>query len=582
MSIFNVFTLFGGLAMFLFGMNVMGEALEKQAGGKLKHILEKITSSPVKGLLLGAAVTCVIQSSSATTVMVVGFVNSGLMQLNQAIGIIMGANIGTTITAWIISLTAIQSDNIIMQCLKPSTFAPVLAAIGIVYYMFLKSDKKKNIGLILLGFAVLMSGMQTMSGAVEPLAEVEGFRKLFVLFTNPILGVLVGTFVTAIIQSSSASVGILQALSVTGSITYAGAIPIILGQNIGTCATALLASVGTGKNARRASMVHLYFNIIGAFTFLIIFYGLNTVIGFSFINDPVNAASIAVVHSVFNIFSTLLLLPFTKQLEKLACLTIKDDAEDEEFQMLDERLFTTPTIAVYRCQSVTKNMADAALDAVKKSLGLIVKGFDEKIGEEIVELEDKTDVYEDKVSSYIVKLNEMNLSVDDSRETGMLLHCIGDFERIGDHARNIKEAAEEMHDKNITFSETGKKEIDIISSAVDEILSMAVEAFKNEDIALARKVEPLEQVVDILKETIRNKHISRLQRGICSTETGFVLSDIITNYERIADHCSNIAICLIETEKNSFSTHEYVEELRNSHDAQYEALFDSYKRKYSI
>ena len=582
MSIFNVFTLFGGLAMFLFGMNVMGEALEKQAGGKLKHILEKITSSPVKGLLLGAAVTCVIQSSSATTVMVVGFVNSGLMQLNQAIGIIMGANIGTTITAWIISLTAIQSDNIIMQCLKPSTFAPVLAAIGIVYYMFLKSDKKKNIGLILLGFAVLMSGMQTMSGAVEPLAEVEGFRKLFVLFTNPILGVLVGAFVTAIIQSSSASVGILQALSVTGSITYAGAIPIILGQNIGTCATALLASVGTGKNARRASMVHLYFNIIGAVTFLIIFYGLNAVIGFGFINDPVNAASIAVVHSVFNVFSTLLLLPFTKQLEKLACLTIKDDAEDEEFQMLDERLFTTPTIAVYRCQSVTKNMADTALDAVKKSLGLIVKGFDEKIGEEIVELEDKTDVYEDKVSSYIVKLNEMNLSVDDSRETGMLLHCIGDFERIGDHARNIKEAAEEMHDKNITFSETGKKEIDIISSAVDEILSMAVEAFKNEDIALARKVEPLEQVVDILKETIRNKHISRLQRGICSTETGFVLSDIITNYERIADHCSNIAICLIETEKNSFSTHEYVEELRNSHDAQYEALFDSYKRKYSI
>lgn len=582
MSIFNVFTLFGGLAMFLFGMNVMGEALEKQAGGKLKHILEKITSSPVKGLLLGAAVTCVIQSSSATTVMVVGFVNSGLMQLNQAIGIIMGANIGTTITAWIISLTAIQSDNIIMQCLKPSTFAPVLAAIGIVYYMFLKSDKKKNIGLILLGFAVLMSGMQTMSGAVEPLAEVEGFRKLFVLFTNPILGVLVGAFVTAIIQSSSASVGILQALSVTGSITYAGAIPIILGQNIGTCATALLASVGTGKNARRASMVHLYFNIIGAVTFLIIFYGLNAVIGFGFINDPVNAASIAVVHSVFNVFSTLLLLPFTKQLEKLACLTIKDDAEDEEFQMLDERLFTTPTIAVYRCQSVTKNMADTALDAVKKSLGLIVNGFDEKVGEEIVELEDKTDVYEDKVSSYIVKLNEMNLAVDDSKETGMLLHCIGDFERIGDHARNIKEAAEEMHDKNISFSETGKKEIDVISGAVDEILSMAVEAFKNEDIALARKVEPLEQVVDILKETIRNKHISRLQRGICSTETGFVLSDIITNYERIADHCSNIALCLIETEKNSFSTHEYVEELRNSHDAQYEALFDSYKRKYSI
>lgn len=443
MTIFNVFTLLGGLAMFLFGMNVMGEALEKQAGSKLKGLLEKLTSSPVKGLLLGAGVT-------------------------------------------------------------------------------------------------------------------------------------------AIIQSSSASVGILQALAVTGSITYGGAIPIILGQNIGTCATALLASIGTGKNARRASMVHLYFNIIGTTTFLILFYALNAIIGFSFINDPVNAANIAVVHTLFNVFSTAILFPFRGALEKLACLTIKDDEEDEEFQMLDERLFATPPIAVYRCKTVSMNMARTALDAVNSAVGLIVNGYDEKTAEEITALEDKTDVYEDKLGTYIVRLNERNLSVDDSRETGMLLHCIGDFERIGDHARNIKESAEEMKEKSIAFSEQGKKEIDILSAAVIEILSMAVEAFEKNDVNLARKVEPLEQVVDILKESIRNKHISRLQRGLCSNETGFVLSDIITNYERVADHCSNIALCVIETEKNSFSTHEYVEALKESHDEEFEGLFKMYREKYSV
>jgi len=582
MTIFNVFTLLGGLAMFLFGMNVMGEALEKQAGSKLKGLLEKLTSSPVKGLLLGAGVTAIIQSSSATTVMVVGFVNSGIMKLSQAIGVIMGANIGTTATSWLISLTAIEGDSFIMQLFKPSTFAPVLAAVGIVYYMFIKNDRKKNLGLVFLGFAVLMAGMENMSGAVKPLAEVEGFRQLFAMFTNPVLGVLVGAGVTAIIQSSSASVGILQALAVTGSITYGGAIPIILGQNIGTCATALLASIGTGKNARRASMVHLYFNIIGTTTFLILFYALNAIIGFSFINDPVNAANIAVVHTLFNVFSTAILFPFRGALEKLACLTIKDDEEDEEFQMLDERLFATPPIAVYRCKTVSMNMARTALDAVNSAVGLIVNGYDEKTAEEITALEDKTDVYEDKLGTYIVRLNERNLSVDDSRETGMLLHCIGDFERIGDHARNIKESAEEMKEKSIAFSEQGKKEIDILSAAVIEILSMAVEAFEKNDVNLARKVEPLEQVVDILKESIRNKHISRLQRGLCSNETGFVLSDIITNYERVADHCSNIALCVIETEKNSFSTHEYVEALKESHDEEFEGLFKMYREKYSV
>ncbi len=582
MSIFNVFTLLGGLAMFLFGMNVMGEALEKQAGGKLKKILEKLTSSPVKGLLLGAGVTAVIQSSSATTVMVVGFVNSGLMKLNQAVGVIMGANIGTTITSWILSLTAIESDNIFMQFLKPATFAPILAAIGIIFYMFIKNDKKKNVGLALLGFAVLMSGMESMSGAVKPLAEVEEFRQLFVLFTNPIIGVLVGAVVTAIIQSSSASVGILQALSTTGSITFAGAIPIIMGQNIGTCATALIASIGAGKNAKRASMIHFYFNLIGTIIFLIVFYTLNAIIGFSFIDTPVNAASIAVVHTTFNVFATAVMLPFNKWLEKLACLTIKDTKEDEEFQMLDERLFATPTVAVYRCQSLTNTMGRTSLDAVRKAISLITKGYSEKVAEEVVKLEDKTDNYEDKLGSYIVQLNEKNLSVDDSRETGRLLHCIGDFERIGDHAKNIKEAAQEIDEKGITFSEQGKKEIDTISNAVCEILEMAVSAFEKNDVELAKRIEPLEQVVDILKVVLRNRHIERLQKGVCTTETGFVFSDIITNYERIADHCSNIAVCIIETDKNRFSTHEYLDTLKKSHDYEFESLFEAYKKKYAL
>lgn len=582
MTIFNVFTLLGGLAMFLFGMNVMGEALEKQAGNRLKGLLEKLTSSPIKGLLLGAGVTAIIQSSSATTVMVVGFVNSGIMKLSQAISVIMGANVGTTATAWLISLTAIEGDSFIMQLLKPSTFAPILAAVGIIYYMFLKNEKKKNVGLVFLGFAVLMAGMENMSGAVKPLAEVEEFRQLFVLFSNPILGVLVGAGVTAVIQSSSASVGILQALSVTGSITFGGAIPIILGQNIGTCATALLASIGTGKNAKRASVVHLYFNIIGTTTFLIGFYLLNAIIGFDFINNPVNAADIACVHTIFNVVATSVLFPFRNVLEKIACVTIKDDKEDEEFQMLDERLFATPPIAVDRCQSVTHNMARASLEAVEKAVELIVNGYNEKIAEEVVQLEDKTDIYEDKIGTYIIRLNEMNLSIDDSRETGMLLHCIGDFERIGDHAKNIKESAEEVYEKSLAFSEAGKNEINVLSDAVKEILTMAVDAFENTDIELARKVEPLEQVVDILKENIRNKHISRLQKGMCTHETGFVLSDIITNYERIADHCSNIALCVIEAETDEYNLHKYVDTLKKSNNEDFENMFENYRKKYSV
>jgi len=582
MTIFNVFTLLGGLAMFLFGMNIMGEALEKQAGNKLKGLLEKLTSSPIKGLLLGAGVTAIIQSSSATTVMAVGFVNSGVMKLNQAINVIMGANIGTTMTAWLISLTAIQGDSIFMKLLKPSSFAPVLGAIGIVFYMFLKSDKKKNLGMVLLGFSILMAGMESMSGAVKPLAEVEAFRNLFTLFENPILGVLVGAGVTAIIQSSSASVGILQALAVTGSITFGGAIPIILGQNIGTCATALIASVGASKNARRTSMVHLYFNIIGTVTFLVGFYALNAIIGFDFISDPVNAASIAIVHTLFNVVATAVLFPFRGVLEKLACLTVKDDAVPEEFQMLDERLLATPPIAVDRCKHVSYKMARAALEAVEKAVSLILDGYDEKIAEEVRALEDKTDQFEDKISSYILKLNETNLSVDDGHETSTILHCIGDLERIGDHANNIRESAEEMKDNKIAFSEKGQQEIVALSNAVKEIFAMAVEAFENNDIELAKKVEPLEEVVDMLKESIRAKHISRLQQGTCSYETGFVLSDIITNYERIADHCSNIALCVIESGRREYDPHEYINNLKKFHGEDYDELFEMYRDKYAI
>ena len=582
MTIFNVFTLFGGLAMFLFGMNVMGEALEKQAGNKLKGLLEKLTSSPFKGLILGAGVTAIIQSSSATTVMAVGFVNSGVMKLNQAISVIMGANIGTTMTAWIISLTAIQGDSLIMKLLKPSAFAPVLGAIGIVYYMFLKNDKKKNLGMVLLGFSILMAGMESMSGAVKPLAEVEAFKNLFTLFENPILGVLVGAGVTAIIQSSSASVGILQALSVTGSITFGGAIPIILGQNIGTCATALISSVGTSKNARRTSMVHLYFNIIGTITFLVGFYALNAIIGFSFIHDSVNAANIAIVHTIFNVVATTILFPFRNGLEKLACLTVKDDEEAEEFQMLDERLLVTPAIAVDRCKHVTYNMAKAALDAVEKSVSLIINGYDEKLADEVRALEDKTDIYEDKISSYVLKLNETNLSAEDGNELSAILHCIGDLERIGDHADNIRESAEEMRDKNVVFSEKGHRELVILTDAVKEIFAMAVKAYETNDLDLARRVEPLEDVIDTLKETIRAKHISRLKEGKCSYETGFVLSDIITNYERISDHCSNIALCVIEEGRKEYDPHEYINNLKKLHDKEYEELLAVYKEKYAI
>ena len=581
MDLFDVLNMIGGLALFLFGMDVMGKALEKQAGGRLKIILEKLTSSPIKGLLLGAGVTAVIQSSSATTVMVVGFVNSGLMELHQAIGVIMGANIGTTMTAWLISLTAIESSNFFLQLLKPSSFSPVLAAIGVCCLMFSKQQKKHNIGSILLGFAVLMTGMEIMTNAVEPLADMPAFTNLFLLFTNPILGVIAGAVLTAAIQSSSASVGILQALSQTGAITYNNAIPIIMGQNIGTCITAILASVGTGKNAKRAAVVHFYFNLIGTIVFLVLFYVLRAIFDFAFLDDPLNAANIAVIHTLFNVLATSILLPFTKLLEKLACVTVRDDKEDKEFSMLDDRLMVTPSVAVYQSRQVAETMAKLAKETLYDGMHCL-DDYDEKLMEKVEANEDKIDVYEDKLGTYLVRLSAKDLNEEDSNEVSRLLHCIGDFERIGDHALNLKEAAQEMRDKKIEFSPEGKEELDVMAAAVREILDMAVEVFINNDVRLAAEVEPLEQVIDTMQNALKSKHVERLKRGECTTELGFVFSDITTNYERVADHCSNIAICIIEMAKDSMSLHEYLNDLKESHNEYFEDRVQAYTEKYAI
>ena len=581
MSIFNVLSLIGGLALFLFGMNIMGGALEKQAGGKLKKILEKLTSNPFKGLILGIGVTAVIQSSSATTVMVVGFVNSGLMELGQAIGVIMGANIGTTVTSWLLSLTAIESNNVFISLLKPSSFSPILAAIGVGFYMFSKDAKKKNLGTIFLGFTVLMTGMDTMTAAVKPLADIPEFANILLLFSNPIFGVLAGAVLTAIIQSSSASVGILQALSQTGSLTYGSAIPIIMGQNIGTCVTALISAIGASKNAKRASMVHLYFNLIGSTLFLLVFYLLNAIIGFEFINSSLNAAGIAVIHTTFNVLATMVMLPFSKWLEKLAVLTVKDSKEDEEFQTLDDRFLVTPSVAVFQSREVAIKMATLAKDALYEAIGLTEK-FDSHKARDVVEKEDKIDIYEDKLGTYMVKLSRLDISEDDSNETSKLLHCIGDFERIGDHALNIKQTADEIHEKEIEFSPEALAELNVIANAVKEVLDLAIDSFIKNDIALASKVEPLEQVIDMLKATLKTNHLRRLKKGECTTEVGFVFSDLITNYERVADHCSNIAVCIIEIAKNSFSTHEYLHELKESNNKAFEAMYETYREKYAL
>ncbi len=581
MTIFNVLSLIGGLSLFLFGMNIMGNALEKRAGNRLKKILASLTSSPIKGLMLGLAVTAVIQSSSATTVMVVGFVNSGIMTLRQAINVIMGANIGTTVTAWMLSLTGISGDSLFIQLLKPTSFTPILALIGAIMYLFLKDVRKKDTGEALLGFAVLMFGMDAMSAAVKPLANIPEFGNILIMLSNPIFGVLAGALLTAIIQSSSASVGILQALAATGQVTFGSAIPIIMGQNIGTCVTALLSSVGTSKGARRAAMVHLYFNIIGTVALLILFNIANGIFDFAFVHESANQAGIAIVHTVFNLSCTALLFPFGKQLERLACATVRDDGQADELQMLDDRLLTTPAIAIMRCTDIAKKMARKSCSALKDALDILRK-YDAKAAQKIYDAESKVDEYEDKLGDYLVRLSAEDMNSADSREASTLLHLIGDFERISDHAVNLVESAEELNAKGISFSAQGKKEIEVLYTALEEILQLTQTAMCERSMEAAALVEPLEQVIDHLKKTIKMQHVMRLKNGQCTIEVGFVLNDILTCLERTSDHCSNIAACILDMASNNFEIHEYLRHVKDGSKEEFNSNFKMYMEKYSL
>ena len=569
--------------MFLYGMDAMGDGLAKLSGGKLEQILEKLTSKRIMAVLLGIAVTAVIQSSSATTVMVVGFVNSGIMQLSQAIGIIMGANVGTTVTSWILSLSGIQGSSLFIQLLKPTSFSPVLAAIGIVLIMTAKdNNKKKDIGNILVGFAILMFGMDTMSGAVAPLAENEKFTSVLTMFSNPILGMIAGLVLTAVIQSSSASVGILQALCVTGAVGYKTAIPIIMGQNIGTCVTALISSIGASTKAKRASMVHLYFNLIGTILFMVIFYSVNEFVDFAFLADSANAAGIAVVHSAFNVAATMVLLPFAKVLEKLAVLTIPDDAEQQEEDrvlVLDSRFLETPAVAMEQCRTATIEMSEFSKKAIYDAMSLLAH-YDEEKAQRVLDLEDKVDKYEDELGSYLVKLSSKNLTEKDSHSLSILLHSIGDFERISDHAINIKEAAEEMTKKDQHFSNKALVELEIFSNALKEVVDLTFDVFKTEDLTRAAQVEPLEEEIDYLQAELKRRHIKRLRKGKCTIEMGFILSDVLTSYERVADHCSNIAACLMEVNDDAFDIHEYKLDIENKED--FEMSFKKLKEKYML
>ncbi len=581
MNFFGFLELIGGLALFLFGMSLMGTGLEKSAGNKLKSLLEHLTSKKLNGFLMGLAVTAIIQSSSATTVMVVGFVNSGIMTLKQAIHVIMGANVGTTVTAWILSLTGIQGSNLFIQLLKPSSFTPVLALIGIIFYMFIKSQKKKDIGLILLGFATLIYGMEAMSTAVEPLGQMEGFRNILLVFSNPILGVLAGAIITGIIQSSSASVGILQALSATGQVTMGTAIPIIMGQNIGTCVTALISSVGTNKNARRAALVHLYFNIIGTGVFITLFTIANNLFKFAFVDRAANHFYIAIAHSIFNILCTALLLPFSELLEKLAYKTIPDDNKQDKVLLLDARLFSTPAIAINRSREVAKEMAYTAMNALKQSFELI-DNYDETKAQSVKDAEDQTDIYEDALGTYLVKLSSQSLAARDTTESAKLLFLIGEFERIADYAMDIAASAEEMNDKKICFSEQGTNELKVMMAAVEEAVEVSIKAFTENDLSLAGRVDPLEEVIDDLKSMIKKQHIGRLQCNECTIELGFVFSDLLTVLERISDHCSNIAGCVIEMSHDSMNMHDYLYKAKHEPNNEFIRLFKEYKVKYAL
>ena len=585
MDIFGILTMVGGLAMFLYGMSVMGSGLEKMSGGKLEKILESLTSNPIKAVLLGAGVTAVIQSSSATTVMVVGFVNSGIMKLSQAIGIIMGANIGTTVTSWLLSLTGIESSNFFLRMLKPSSFSPILAIIGVILYMSGK-EKKKDIGEIMVGFAVLMFGMETMSGAVEPLADVPEFTNVLTMFHNPILGVLVGAVLTAIIQSSSASVGILQALSVTGAFTYGSVIPIILGQNIGTCVTAMISAVGANKAAKRTAFVHLYFNIIGAILFLTAFYILNAIFHFDFVEETVGVAGIALIHSVFNVVTTLVLLPFIHGLEKLAYLTIPESEEEKSakedvFAVLDERFLSRPSFAIEQCKTLVNQMAEITRESFLEAMECVNTRSADQIAD-VIAKENRVDVYEDKISAYLTKLNSGDISYTDSLRVTSLLHCLTDFERISDHAVNVVECVEQMEKDQAMFSKKAQEEMATYSAALKDILNRTTTSFVDGNLALARSVEPLEEVIDGLNKTVKKHHMKRLRKGKCTIELGLVLSDLAMNYERVSDHCSNIAVYLMQLGDTNLEEHRFTEQMDERESAEFEKLEEEFQTKYEI
>lgn len=580
MTIFNALNLIGGLCLFLFGMNLMGQALERRAGSGLRSLLEKMTQNRLMGLLAGLGVTAVIQSSSATTVMVVSFVNSGLMTLRQSIGVIMGANIGTTVTAWILSLSGIEGSSLLVQMFKPSTFTPILALVGIILYMFCKADKKKDTGMILLGFATLMFGMEAMSSAVSSLRNVPQFREIFLMFSNPILGVLVGAVLTGIIQSSSASVGILQALASTGQVTYGAAIPIIMGQNIGTCVTALLSSIGTNKNARRAALVHLNFNVIGATVGIVLFYVVRAVAAPALLGQAASEWGIAVAHSIFNILCTAVLLPMGGLLEKLVLRLVPEGKQPQREAELDERLLATPALALERCRTLIADMASYSMESLRESLNAIT-AYNQKTAEHIREDEAKTDHYEDIIGSYLVKLSARKIGESDSALAAEYLRIIGDFERIADHSVNILESAEEMQQKGIAFSAAALQEYATMAGAVREVTALAYDSFVSGDVQAARQVEPLEQVIDDLKEEMRTRHIRRMQQGSCGIEAGFIWSDLLTNLERVSDHCSNIACCMIEGADHNLHRHEVLQSIRGSGEI-FDREYSSYRQKYAL
>ena len=577
-------SLLGGLALFLFGMDTMGSALERTAGGKLQTILAQMSSSVPKGFLLGLAVTAVIQSSSATTVMVVGFVNSGIMTLKQAVGVIMGSNVGTTVTAWILSLSGLEGDSFLVQLLKPSTLAPLLGTIGIILYMFTKSEKSKNIGTILLGFMALMTGMELMSGSMKFLKDEAWFAQLMVSFSNPLVGILVGAALTAIIQSSSASVGILQSMCSTGAVSFGCAIPVILGQNIGTCVTAMMGAIGANKNARRTAMVHLYFNILGTLIFVVLFYGIGLFFPWKFLNTPCNEMNIAIIHTAFNIAATAILLPLNGVLVKLATLSVPDDRQAEKTELLDERLLGTPAVAIQRAHEIAVRMAEDSAEAMTLAMGL-TREFDSRTMEQVRALEDSTDRYEDALGTYLVKLSGINLTVADNRILNTLLYTISDIERIADHAVSVGRAALEMEEKKIHFSRQAQAELAVLERAISDILTRTVNAYRGFDRTLAMKVEPQEQVVDALVREVKSRHIRRLRDGLCSVEYGFVLEDLLTAFERSADHCSNVAVEILQVSEGKLEAHEYLNSLKSGElqeSAAFAERFARYKAQYAF